>query len=237
MPTCHAAGTWVQWNQTYTMATSTMSTTGAASNAVVELWTNSSTSSTLPPTQKIWTAWNQKYVATSVTTSATGNNGWLLTAHDFQATSSVNPWPSWNEAYTASWRQLSSTVISAEEVAAQEQWRAARREESIRAEGERALARERAQTLLRDNLSAAQREELAAKGHFTITILEGEARRTYRIKKGRSRNVQQVDDRGRVLKTLCAHPMIACPDEDTMLAQKLWLETREREFLQVANHS
>lgn len=232
MPTSRAAGTWTRWNQIYTMTT-----TGTTSNAVVELWPDSATTSTvLPSSQKIWTAWCQTYAA-SVTTSATGNDGWALTVNDFQATGSVDPWPSWNETYTASWVQLGSTGISAEQMVAREQQQAARRDEAIRAEGEKALARKRAQTLLRENLDPAQREELATKGHFTITVLEGDARRTYRIKKGRSRNVQQIDDSGRVLKTLCAHPLIACPDEDTMLVQKLWLETREHEFLQVANHS
>ena len=105
---------------------------------------------------------------------------------------------------------------------------------------ERSAADKRAEKLLQETLSLAQREELALNGFFTLTtIAKSGEERIYRIRRGRSRNVEQVDATGRRIKTLCAHPIAAVPDADTMLAQKLMLETPEmqEEFLRIANHS
>jgi hypothetical protein len=105
-------------------------------------------------------------------------------------------------------------------------------------EGERAQARERAEELLRECLAPDQAEELSRAGHFHVdTISPNGERRRYRIERGRARNVKQVDAGGRVVKTLCAHPIAQLPDADTMLAQKLMLEASEEEFLRIANHS
>jgi hypothetical protein len=104
---------------------------------------------------------------------------------------------------------------------------------------ERERAKARAQILLREHLTDEQKAELAEKKYFSLGVIDSKSgeRRTYRIHQGRAGNVEQVDDNGRRLKRFCIHPNISCPDEDTMLAQKLWLETQEAEFLRVANHS
>lgn len=108
----------------------------------------------------------------------------------------------------------------------------------VEAEAEQAQARERAEKLLQEALSAEQRAQLADKGYFElVTLSTGGARRRYRIKRGQAGNIQQLDESGRVLKRLCAHPREVVPDADAMLAQKLWLEAREEEFLRIANHS
>lgn len=237
MPTASAA-TWVNWNHTFTT-----SNTPTTMSAVVEcMLDSSSTLSAAATAVKVWAYWNQDYT----TASLTGNDATTtIVSSTTGSTIIVDPWPAWNKTYTITspWTNAGSVgarrVQSPEELAAQEQRRIAYREEQVRAEGERALARERAQRMLGENLTPEQREELAANGHFTLAVLDRDSgeRRLYRIKKGRSQNVQRVDDSGRVLKTLCAHPAIACPDEDTMLAQKLWLQNQEQEFLRIANHS
>ena len=50
--------------------------------------------------------------------------------------------------------------------------------------------------------------------------------------------MELVTERGTgKIKTLCAHPTVRVPDADNMLAQKLYLESNEEEFLRIANHS
>jgi hypothetical protein len=115
---------------------------------------------------------------------------------------------------------------------------AAARQARIRIEGERAKAREKAEAILRECLNPRQQEELSLHGHFHLeTIAQSGERRRYRIERGRSQNVKQVTPEGRILKTLCMHPVMSVPDADTMLAQKLYLEGAEDEFLSIANHS
>lgn len=230
MPTgTSAARTWVNWNHTFTT-----SNTPTTMSAVIEcMLDSSSTLSAAATAVKVWTSWNQEYT----TASLTGNDATTtIVSSATGSTIIVDPWPAWNRTYTITspWTNNAAN-FAARRVPDSPEALAAR----VRAEGERALARERAQRMLRENLSPEQREELAANGHFTLAVLDRDSgeRRLYRIRKGRSRNVQRVDDSGRVLKTLCAHPAIACPDEDTMLAQKLWLQNQEQEFLRIANHS
>lgn len=98
-------------------------------------------------------------------------------------------------------------------------------------------ANSRAEILLREHLTPAQVEELAARNHFHLeTVAPNGERKRYRIRRGRHANIDQVSDAGVIIKSLCVHPNVPCPDADTMLAQKLWLETNEPELLRVANH-
>lgn len=48
-------------------------------------------------------------------------------------------------------------------------------------------------------------------------------------------NIELLDDTGKPIERLCAHPALYCPDEDTMLAQKLAIETDEESFRRIAN--
>lgn len=170
--------------------------------------------SAVTSTTSTWTIWNGLYTANSTpitTTTATGTSA---------------TWVHWNHLYGTSSRIIQPVG---------QQFRPGRFEA---AEGEKLRARERAKLLLQEALSPKQREQYAQDGFFDLESIrpDGE-RRIYRIRRGRSRNVQQVSAEGRVLKTLCAHPVDNVPDEDTMVAQKLWLETREDDFLRLANHS
>jgi hypothetical protein len=139
----------------------------------------------------------------------------------------TNAWIPTCEIYTFERRIVQPSRPSIRE--ANEAWAAA--------EGERKLARERAEMLLMENLMPAQREELKQNGYFTLRRIDEKGTRFYRIHRGRSRNVEQVTEEGRRIMTLCAHPHENVPDADTMLAQKLMLMANEQEFLRVANRS
>lgn len=96
---------------------------------------------------------------------------------------------------------------------------------------DRAAAIERARTLLLRHLSASQRDQFNRDGYF---IVAGRAAR-YRVRVGRTANVDVIDRSGRATHRLCAHPAELVPDFDTMLAQKLALETDEAAFVRIAN--
>jgi hypothetical protein len=187
----------------------------------------------------------------------------VCTDEDTSGTAYV--WPTWTVTATATtanviwtqWLQLGSATtsntiawvrpgtaqairqVSPEEAQRQLRQAAQYNEERIRVEGEKQKARQRAEVLLREHLDERQKAVLAEKGYFELEVLSknGE-RRKYRIHRQWSGNIQQVDDQGRRLKTLCIHPRIATPVEDSMLAQKLMLESgMEEELLRIANHS
>jgi hypothetical protein len=101
-------------------------------------------------------------------------------------------------------------------------------------ERERQKAKERALKLLRASLSDRQWEQFQANRFFEVIGPDGRTR--YAIYQGRSANVYRLDETGKPLKRLCIHPRIDCPDEDTMLAQKLMIETNPLEFERIANH-
>lgn len=104
----------------------------------------------------------------------------------------------------------------------------------------RNLAKDKAAKLLDRQLSDKQREQLKDKGHFDLEVLSNNGqRRMYRIERRWAGSVHQIDPAtGKKLKTLCIHPRINTPVEDSMLAQKLMLESgMEEEFLRIANHT
>ena len=95
----------------------------------------------------------------------------------------------------------------------------------------RLTAEQKANQLLIENLNEAQRLQYERFGYFFVT---GQSGKRYRIKKGRNINIDILENR-KVVKRLCAHPEIDCPNEDTMLIQKIMLEHNEQHFLNVAN--
>lgn len=105
------------------------------------------------------------------------------------------------------------------------------REELMLAEDE---AQHKADILLNEFLTRRQRKSLKELGHFEVITPRG---KTYRIRRGRSNNVREINEDGNEIAMLCAHPTEYVPDADTMLAQKLMLETAEEEFLRIANRS
>lgn len=92
-------------------------------------------------------------------------------------------------------------------------------------------ASRKSRSLLMQYLTDAQREELLEKSYFIVKGSEGGL---YAIYKGSSGNVSELKD-GKRVSGMCIHPNIWTPDFDTMLAQKMHLETDEKKFRKVAN--
>jgi hypothetical protein len=213
----------------------TFTNTGEIWTIWTSLLTNTiSVTSTTTNTNMIWTAWHQQLqqaIETNITSTAstligqplnqtTGN---LLTA---------SIWGAWTTTLTTLQNATREQVEAAQRLAQAQQ------AEQVRTQASRNEALDRAEKLLHKVLNPKQREELKEKNFFTLeTFSKSGERRLYRIRRGRSGNVEQVDEAGNRIKRLCAHPIEAVPDADTMVGQKLWLEGAEEEFLRIANHS
>lgn len=101
-------------------------------------------------------------------------------------------------------------------------------------EKERSAAKLRAEDLLFDCLDDSQIIDFKTRRAFTVRSQSG---KLFELREGRSRNIKLLNEDGSVKKTYCIHPGDAVPDGDTLLAQKLWLETNEIEFYKIANAS
>lgn len=101
---------------------------------------------------------------------------------------------------------------------------------------ERARAIERATLLLVESLSGAQLESYKGNGWFEVaTVDKRGVPRIFRIHRGCIANIFEMSIRGDYIARWCVHPGLDVPDEDTMLAQKLWLETNPDGLLSQAN--
>lgn len=94
-------------------------------------------------------------------------------------------------------------------------------------------AEERGIRLLMENLSPAQLEQY--RQHQWFDVVGGKTGRRYRIRYGRSMNIDQLDRKGRRVCGWCFFPEGRLVPGDVMLAQKLALELFESEALEVAN--
>lgn len=91
----------------------------------------------------------------------------------------------------------------------------------------------RAITLLREWLSATQREQYARCQHFDV--FGSASGRRYRIYHGTQFNIEELDAEGDAVAALCFVPEGRLAVGDVMLAQKIALETNEMAALVVAN--
>lgn len=94
-------------------------------------------------------------------------------------------------------------------------------------------AQERGVQLLRQNLAPAQREQYEKYGYFDV--IGGKTGRRYRIRHGRSMNIEQLDKNGRRVCGWCFFPQGGLVAGDVMLAQKMALELFEPDALRIAN--
>lgn len=94
-------------------------------------------------------------------------------------------------------------------------------------------AEARGEQLLKEWLSPAQLQQYEEQGAFEVLGRETGTR--YRITKGRTFNVHELDRAGRFVSSLCFAPEGHLATGDIMLAQKVALETHERAALTVAN--
>src|SRR5690606_14901979 len=190
-----------------------------------------------------WTQWNNDYITSSSITAITDPWPIWVRGTAGSVTCSATSIPSATSSNTTSiiwtgWVRDHSRIVqaSAEDVRRSEEARQRNQAERIRIEGERAIARERAELLLQESLSEQQRAELAEKGYYSLQSISKEGQiKHYRIRRGIAQNINEVDpSSGKVLKTICAHPRVSVPEGDAMLVQKLMLEDPEShdQFLQ-----
>lgn len=225
---------WAIWNQDYITAVTTIISSNSEQTAASSIYNNCNA---------CWIPWNVEYVG-----ETTGN---IVYPPETAGTIALPPnvgiiseghWVLWNQVYVTTTVTVTGNAWGRPEAELSEIELQLRREfeaeQRVRAEIDAKAALEakvRARALLAENLSAAQRESLAKARHFIVHSPDGERR--YEINQGRAGNVYLLDVEGKRIKRLCIHPTISCPDEDTMLAQKLLLEADEERFLRVANHT
>jgi hypothetical protein len=89
--------------------------------------------------------------------------------------------------------------------------------------------------LLRSWLSPKQAQQWEALNEFEVVGSHTETR--YRIRRGRMMNVHELDRAGNTVALWCFGPKGALPIGDVLLAQKIALETMERETLKTANRT
>lgn len=92
-------------------------------------------------------------------------------------------------------------------------------------------AKRRARKILKEFCTPEQWKQFLKQK--TITVIGSHSGIVYTVILGRIHNVKVSSEESKY--TLCAHPQIMVPDEDTILAQKLMLECNEQEFLKIAN--
>jgi hypothetical protein len=97
----------------------------------------------------------------------------------------------------------------------------------------RSEAHKRGMRLLKENLTLAQRQQYERYGYFEV--VGGKTGKRYRIRHGRSMNIDQLDKNGRRVCGWCFFPEGNLVTGDVMLAQKTALELFEGEALKIAN--
>ncbi|MCP3388878.1 hypothetical protein NLM27_08820 [Bradyrhizobium sp. CCGB12] len=91
----------------------------------------------------------------------------------------------------------------------------------------------RSMRLLRSWLSPEQRADFYKRGYFDVVGCD--TGRRYRIRRGTSGNVNEIDEYGRLGSGWCFVPLGGLVEGDVMLAQKIALETGEERALSIAN--
>lgn len=206
-----ASGLYYASGQDVWHAWTTSASCGTATN-VWQSWTETSsplcgTYSNSAPT--IWLRWNTASAASGCTTEIR------------TPCYAYHPAPETEEQKTA---RLALEAQRQAEFAAAEKKRREEQEEADR----------RAEKILREHLDTNQRKEYKANAAFHVVTADG---KRYRLKKGWAGNVEEIDAAGKAIARYCIHPRESVPHDDNLLAQKLLLETDEREFRRIANRT
>lgn len=176
------------------------------------------------------------YTTSASTITATNPWGQWITAGCGSATtitSSVT-WNSWNSNTVTIYPNmvLGGLTETEEQRRSRLNLQSQYAKEQKAAERLRNRAKLRAKKLLVDHLNPQQREDYEKRGFFHLYTNKG---RKYRIHQGTHGNVRLVDvTTDEELGRYCSQPS-GVPDEDAMLAQKLYLEIDEDEFIARAN--
>jgi len=217
-----------------------------------------STASTITVNASVWFNWNSTTVEMPLASLLTHQGVWASwcasgTVPNVTATTiaAVNAsiWTQWSRGVSEGHivhrsvpcgAPAAPVRIATPEEAARDEARLAAYQAEVEAKNKAAIeADARAEKLLIEHLTQAQRECLRANGHFFVEV----SGRRYRIDRaGKSGNVRLVDEAGKIKKKYCIHDRwidadSVLPVSDNLLAQKLLLETDEAAFLRIANAS
>lgn len=193
---------------------------------------------TLGAINTVWLRWAS---GTSAVTTNGEPSTWDYWCSASTASTSNTVWVQWNvgqatRSSTVRWVQ--PRELTAKEVAERAEANRLRQEEWARQEAEREAQRKAAalvaEKLLLENLSQEQRQEYAHEKRFHVISQSG---KRFQVKLGRAGNVMELNESGKGVNRFCIHPTEAVPDQDTMLAQKLLLETDEEKFRKIANRT
>ena len=181
----------------------------------------------------VWSNWNGTLVSSSTTSSQVWYN-WNSNTTATTAVTGSNTWSQWNTVYYTT-ESIYSTEQTEEQIKQSKEYAeriAKEREEQI---AKQKQIEETARQLLKEVLTDEQNEQFDKENYFELTSVKSGS--VYRITKGRSRNVYLLDKDKKKIKTLCFHPQEQVHDYDTMVAQKLMLESCEDEVRKVANYT
>jgi len=189
-------------------------------------------------TTTAWTTWCGS--PTSFTTGITGATAssviwdeWCGTGITSATTNTGDTWIVWASEATSNSVMIQNRDFSEEQQKAIDERNEANRIAALKHAEQQKERKAKAIKLLRDTLDRKQKKDLNKRKHFFVR--GGKSGNLYKIKQGRVQNVELVDDRKRTKQRLCAHPQINCPDEDTMLVQKVMIEHMEDHFRDIAN--
>lgn len=209
---------------------STGSTSSIDSSVVWGSWVRGSnsltvdTSSTYSPCNTVWAAWNRIQTTSAIDTF-------------YQEAPDNVVWRMWNHGYVPTQAQVYGfpavhAALTPEQRAQREAEQALLQQQREAADAERKQAKVNAEKLLLSVLNEDQKRDWVAQGHFCLFVGD----KKYRIKRGRSGNVELLDPRtNEILERYCAHPVQAVPDEDTAVAQMMYLKHDELRFIGLAN--
>ena len=99
--------------------------------------------------------------------------------------------------------------------------------------GDSESAAARGMRLFKANLTPVQLEQYEQHGYFEL--IGGDTGRRYRIRRGTTMNIDEMDESGRLVKKWCFVPTGNLVAGDVYLAQKLALELFETEARVIAN--
>ena len=178
-------------------------------------WTD--TSSGTSTTSAIWATW-----VDSTSTSATTETIWVQWSSGTSGNGSV----------TYADDSYSAPPETEEQQQARLERQRQRQEELEVARLQREAAARKAKELLREILDAKQREQFDKTEWFFVI---GQSGKRYRVRHGWAGNIDEVTEDDMVVASYCIHPQSRVPIEDSMLVQKLMLETDEDRFVKIAN--
>ncbi len=215
--------------------------------------TNASTGGTISASMQTWGNWN--YTLTTTNSSLTNNQifgAWVLSSMMTSASTSnvistTYTWSAWNGQIPSVHVPHMATPVqnliqaSPEQVKKRLEDEKRYREEYLAAEKKRNeeqfVARARGMKLLVSCLLPEQKKDLAEKKYFILESIGKDGKRTkYRIDQGTHGNVKLLDEKLSVVGSYCVQPNDVVV-EDSMLAQKLWLESDPEAFKRAANYT